>query len=343
MPAGGDGTDKSKKQALDPGPGYLEQSKRPLQSLLFLAPMIIAYEIALASVLGGGGPGTQTVAAHLAILEALSAFGFPPNLALFLGGPLLVVLLLIWHLLRRDPWTANIGTAIGMAVESLALTIPLVAFAIVIAGLAAPTPAAAVPAPAPAPAPAAARTAIVSGSPAAVVPAALAAPATSAASASGSPRTTGAPPPRSPETERGPAAADGGDADAPRGTGTGPVPEAGILTNLAISIGAGLYEELFFRWILIAVIHALLVDLGGLGHRMGTAIAVICSAAAFTLYHDLAAPGGGIDLARAAFFAGAGIYFGAVYAVRGFGIVVGLHATYDIVTVLQGAGVSATG
>ena len=81
-----------------------------------------------------------------------------------------------------------------------------------------------------------------------------------------------------------------------------------------------------FRMLLVAVVHTLLVDVGGATDRLGSAIAVTVSAAAFAWYHPLTAP---ID---AVFYFLAGLYFGAVYVVRGFGIVVGAHALYDIIT-----------
>ena len=56
---------------------------------------------------------------------------------------------------------------------------------------------------------------------------------------------------------------------------------------MSISIGAGLYEELLFRMMLIAVLHTLLVDVGKLASPVGATIAVVISAAAFTAYHPL--------------------------------------------------------
>ena len=55
-------------------------------------------------------------------------------------------------------------------------------------------------------------------------------------------------------------------------------------------IGAGLYEELFFRMILLAALHTLLVNVAGLPNKAGSIIAILLSALAFTGYHDLTAP-----------------------------------------------------
>jgi len=110
--------------------------------------------------------------------------------------------------------------------------------------------------------------------------------------------------------------------------------ELGVLARLAISIGAGLYEELVFRMLLVAVVHTLLVDVAKLSHAAGTTVAILLSAIAFTFYHDLSGLSG-VELAqRMTFYFAAGVYFGILFVARGFGIVVGVHATYDILTVL---------
>jgi len=102
--------------------------------------------------------------------------------------------------------------------------------------------------------------------------------------------------------------------------------------RLTISIGAGLYEELIFRLILIAATHALLVDVFGLRDTLGKGIAVVGSAVAFALYHDVSLVTR--DAPRAAFYFVAGLYFGGLYLLRGFGIVVGAHALYDTMVLL---------
>jgi hypothetical protein len=104
-------------------------------------------------------------------------------------------------------------------------------------------------------------------------------------------------------------------------------------SRMAISVGAGLYEELVFRMILIAMIHALLVDLAKMTEFTGSLIAIVASAAAFTLYHQLRGPDGSVSTRKVVFFSLAGLYFGVLFLFRGFGIVVGVHALYDIVTV----------
>lgn len=111
--------------------------------------------------------------------------------------------------------------------------------------------------------------------------------------------------------------------------------ELDVWTGLTISIGAGLYEELMFRMLLIALVHTILVDVAKLPHGLGAVIAVTIAAVAFTIYHPLFSENEQLRWASVLFYFLAGLYFGLVYVVRGFGIVVGVHAAYDIIIVLS--------
>lgn len=130
--------------------------------------------------------------------------------------------------------------------------------------------------------------------------------------------------------------------DAPLPPAAGAPPQALLemtwQARLTISLGAGLYEELLFRMILIAVVHFLAVDLFRLGEAAGRTAAILVSAGAFALYHDVGAPAGGIDAAALLYFLLAGVYFAVLYLFRGFGIVVGVHAMFDVFVLLFAPG-----
>ncbi len=102
--------------------------------------------------------------------------------------------------------------------------------------------------------------------------------------------------------------------------------------QLILPIGAGIYEELVFRLIAIAVLHLLLVDVLALPDQYGAVGAVGLSAVAFAMYHFNA--GNPFEWGKFAFYTAAGLYFAAVYVLRGFGIVAAVHAMYDIMVVL---------
>ncbi|MFO0828822.1 MAG: CPBP family intramembrane glutamic endopeptidase [Phycisphaerales bacterium] len=116
-------------------------------------------------------------------------------------------------------------------------------------------------------------------------------------------------------------------------------PEASLralspVARVAISIGAGLYEELIFRMALIAVMHTLFVDAIGWKEKPSIALAVVISTIAFVLYHPLSGPHGAIEWRRVVSLTVIGLWFGGVFAFRGFGIVVGTHAAYDIAALM---------
>jgi Type II CAAX prenyl endopeptidase Rce1-like len=235
---------------------YGVRSRKPLHILVFLLPLVLLYEAGLASVLRDG-PDVLTNLAHLSLLQFFSAFGVG---GLYLGGVLVLVVLLTWHVLNRDPWTIHPSTIGIMAVESLLLTVPLLVTASLVSRAGSPA------------------AALAAG---AVEPAAL-------------------------------------------GTGT----------KIIVSIGAGIYEELIFRMLVIAVLHTLLVDMGKASPQVGAAVAVAVSTALFVAAHLHTAPPDAATGPILAFSAIAGLYFAAVYLTRGFGIVVGAHVAYDALTLL---------
>jgi hypothetical protein len=99
--------------------------------------------------------------------------------------------------------------------------------------------------------------------------------------------------------------------------------------GIVAALGAGVYEELVFRLIAIAVLHFLLVDVIGLKQATGTALAVICAAVLFSAYHFMT-PDKAFAWSWFIFFALAGGYLGVIYLARGFGIVAAVHAFYNI-------------
>jgi len=105
-------------------------------------------------------------------------------------------------------------------------------------------------------------------------------------------------------------------------------------SRVTLAVGAGIYEELLFRLILVTGVHFLLVDLLRLTHGIGAVVAVVISAIAFAFYHNSIFAGGQVNFWVLAFYIGAGLYFAGLFLWRGFGIVVGTHAVYDIVVLV---------
>ena len=109
-----------------------------------------------------------------------------------------------------------------------------------------------------------------------------------------------------------------------------PIDTLGIFEKIAISIGAGLYEELIFRMIVIGCVHTVVCNMFKGSNLAGLGIGVFVSAVLFALYHDL--PNAeSLSAIIPFFFFTAGVYLGFIYVIRGFGIAAATHAAYDVV------------
>lgn len=115
---------------------------------------------------------------------------------------------------------------------------------------------------------------------------------------------------------------------------TEPLADLSRGAKVTLSVGAGLYEELLFRLIIIAGVHLLLVDVAKVRDSVGYLLAALASSVAFALYHDVSAPGGGVNVALAVFYTLAGLYFAGLFVLRGFGIVVMVHTLYDVMVLV---------
>jgi membrane protease YdiL (CAAX protease family) len=122
-----------------------------------------------------------------------------------------------------------------------------------------------------------------------------------------------------------------------------PKPQSSLLADIVTGIGAGIYEELLFRLILICAIMLLLQDVIGINQHSAVIIAVLLSAALFGAHHHFdfltgrANQSDLFDWSKFAFRTTAGVYFAALFAIRGFGITAGTHAFYDIIATLINA------
>ena len=114
----------------------------------------------------------------------------------------------------------------------------------------------------------------------------------------------------------------------------------GLAVQLVSGIGAGIYEELVFRLILISLLMLLFQDFLGVTRRNSILLSVVISAVLFSAHHHIFFINGSFTRGEAFVFGVfvfrimAGIYFAAIFAVRGFAIAVGTHAFYDILAAL---------
>jgi membrane protease YdiL (CAAX protease family) len=105
--------------------------------------------------------------------------------------------------------------------------------------------------------------------------------------------------------------------------------------NMLLSIGAGIYEELVFRLIVIQFLTFVFNDVMRLKQSVGVALAVILSSLFFAVSHHHPIGSDEWDAGRFAFRAAAGAYLAAVFVLRGFGLAVGAHVVYDVIAFLS--------
>ena len=117
----------------------------------------------------------------------------------------------------------------------------------------------------------------------------------------------------------------------------------GLLANVVTGIGAGIYEELVFRLILIVALMVLFQNILQAGHKISIILSVFISAALFAAYHHIVYLEGQFiqsspfNWPEFSFRTIAGVYFAILFAIRGFGITAGAHAFYDIIAVFLNA------
>lgn len=233
---------------------YWDITHRPLQCLVFLLPMVLAYEIGMAILHGSTADGDRPALAAQQLLKwFFSLFGAT---GYYLPGAALIAVLMVWHLASHHPWRVAGQPLAGMAGESILLSIPLLLLNRWL-------------------------------------------PIMQAMS------------------ERGGVAAPNGRWD-----------------DLLLSVGAGLYEELLFRLIIITLLTMLFVDIMRLRQVTGVALSVIISSLAFAAHHYHPIGADAWSSKEFAFRAAAGAYLAAVFVTRGFGLAVGCHVTYDVMAFL---------
>jgi hypothetical protein len=101
-------------------------------------------------------------------------------------------------------------------------------------------------------------------------------------------------------------------------------------SRLMLSVGAGIYEELLFRVVLVAALawigHAVL----GWRPTIAGLWATLLGAMLFSAAHYVGPYGDRLTLYSFVFRMIAGVFFSALYLLRGFGITAWTHALYDL-------------
>jgi len=114
-----------------------------------------------------------------------------------------------------------------------------------------------------------------------------------------------------------------------------PGAQAPVWLPFLLSIGAGLWEELVFRLLLLGGLTLLLTRALGAAPAVSVAIAVLVSSLAFALYHHLGDGGEPLTASRFLFRSIAGTILGLLFVFRGLAVVVYMHVFYDLLCDLR--------
>jgi hypothetical protein len=110
----------------------------------------------------------------------------------------------------------------------------------------------------------------------------------------------------------------------------GALTQFGLPTQIMISLGAGIYEELVFRVLLVSGTAWLARTALGWSPRASTLTGVLVGALIFSGFHYIGQYGDPFQLSSFMFRAIAGVLFSLLYVARGFGIAAWSHALYDV-------------
>ena len=289
---------------------YFERTSRPIYAIVFLLPFIVFYELGTILINTDVLNKTQVrVVAFVWLQSFLDEYvGLGSRLA-WIAPPLVVVVILIaLQLASRKRWDFGLGDILPMVVECILLAVPLIVLSLFLNSPAEPE----------------GDIGRFDNSVARIqiesVP--------SCSSATGG--------------SLSPAATETGNAGAnPLRNST--MGNKSLLADIVTGIGAGIYEELVFRLILICVLMLLFQDVLGISRKSSIILSVLVSAALFSAHHHIVFVNGQLGQSAAfnwtefGFRTIAGIYLAVLFAIRGFGITAGTHAFYDIIATVINA------
>ncbi len=280
---------------------YLERTSRPVYAIVYLLPLIIFYELGTIFINTDVLSQTQVrVVAFVWLQEMLRHLGFSGKFLWAAPALVVVVILLAYQLVSKKSWWVSFSDMLPMTIECVLLAIPLIVLSLFLNSATTPK----------------------HGRINDVVPRAV------VVQCAAKQNTTSA----KPQYQH------------PKATVVAkPKPQSSLLADIVTGIGAGIYEELLFRLMLICAIMLLLQDVIGINQHSAVIVAVLLSAALFGAHHHIdfltgrANQSDLFDWSKFAFRTMAGIYFAALFAIRGFGITAGTHAFYDIIATLINA------
>jgi len=106
-------------------------------------------------------------------------------------------------------------------------------------------------------------------------------------------------------------------------------------TMVMLSLGAGIYEELLFRVVLVGLLAWGTNKLLGVRPLVAGVVATVLGALIFSAFHYIGPYGDRLEVYSFVFRTIAGLFFSGLYLLRGFGITAWTHALYDVFLLLR--------
>ena len=108
-----------------------------------------------------------------------------------------------------------------------------------------------------------------------------------------------------------------------------------VLQNVTLAVGAGIYEEILFRVVLIFCFNYIISLVFQWKSYSKNILSVFFSSIFFSLFHFIGEFGDyySFDIFMVRFLAG--IYLGILYCSRGFGITAWTHSLYDLIVLTR--------
>lgn len=103
----------------------------------------------------------------------------------------------------------------------------------------------------------------------------------------------------------------------------------GPVTRAVSFIGAGVYEEVMFRLLLVPAAF-MLFRMFEFPAKWAAVMSAICTSFLFAVAHHVGPSAEALNLYAFSFRVAAGLFFASIFLLRGFGITVGCHAAYDL-------------
>jgi hypothetical protein len=299
---------------------YFERTSRPIYAIVFLLPFIVFYE--LGTILINTDVLNQSqvrVVAFVWLQDFLEYLGFGSKLAWMMPPLVVIIILIALQLASRKRWNFGLGDIWPMAVECILLAVPLIVLSLLLSS--------------------------------SVPPQSDVSHFNNNAIDSGYVQCDGVVPSCSTVTKKSlstaievnPIRNSIMDSMIQRTKISTEVKGESLLANVVTGIGAGIYEELVFRLILICILMVVFQDVFRLSRRNSIILAVLVSAALFSAHHHIVYRDGQLgqavpfNWAEFAFRSVAGVYFAVLFTIRGFGVTAGTHAFYDILATIINA------